>query len=177
MKRTTARRPAAKPRASHQTARPAAARQTSAKQVAGKQTTPAAAKRVSKSRAPAKHRPRADRGAPIDGFFARQPAALRPILVGLRELVEETAPDAEAAIKWGIPFFSINGATMCGLGGHKAHVNLILPGPPGTYPDPAGLLSGDGKTGRHLRLTATDEIPRAAVRGWLRTAAARARKG
>jgi hypothetical protein len=32
-----------------------------------------------------------------------------------------------------------------------------------------------GKTGRHLKLTSLDELPRAAVRGWLRTAAELAR--
>jgi hypothetical protein len=56
-------------------------------------------------------------------------------------------------------------------------VNLVLPGPPGTYADPGGLLEGDGKTGRHLQLRSVDELPRDAVRAWLRTAAQRARTG
>lgn len=58
----------------------------------------------------------------------------------------------------------------------KAHVNLILPGPPDTYADPDGLLEGDGKTGRHLEVRSVDQLPQAPVRGWLRTAAAQARK-
>jgi hypothetical protein len=65
---------------------------------------------------------------------------------------------------------------MCALAGFKAHVNLILSGPPGTFADPDGILEGDGKTGRHLKLRSLDELPRAAVRGWLRTAADLARK-
>jgi hypothetical protein len=120
--------------------------------------------------------PRADLGAPIDGFFAKQPAALRPILDQLRAMVEEAAPDATSALKWGMPFFTLGGETMCALAGFKAHVNLILPGPTGTYADPRGLLEGEGKTGRHLKIRALDELPRDAARGWLRTAAARARR-
>ena len=118
---------------------------------------------------------RADLGAPIDGFFARQPPSLRAILVELRALVEAAAPEATASIKWGMPFFAIGRETLCALGAHTAHVNLILPGPPGTYADPGGLLEGEGRTGKHLKVLALDALPRDAVRGWLRAAAERAR--
>jgi hypothetical protein len=120
--------------------------------------------------------PRPDLGAPIDGFFAKQPAPLRPILEELRTLIEEAAPDASSSLKWGMPFFTVGGTMMCALGGHKSHVNLILSGPTGTYADPDGRLSGEGKTGRHLKLTRLDELPRDAVRRWLRTAAELARR-
>lgn len=119
---------------------------------------------------------RADYGAPIDGFFAKQPPHLREILEALRKLVEEAAPDATSSIKWGMPFYSIDGAMMCALGAHKSHVNLILAGPPGTFADPGGLLEGEGKTGKHLKLTKVGELPRDRVRGWLRTAAKLARE-
>jgi hypothetical protein len=122
-----------------------------------------------------KHGPRADFGKPIDVFFKKQPAHLRPILEELRRMVEAAAPDAQSSIKWGMPFYVIGDAMMCALGGHKSHVNLILSGPPGTFADPDGLLAGDGKTGRHLKITKLAELPRKAVKGWLETAANRAR--
>lgn len=121
--------------------------------------------------------PRADFGAPVGGFFAKQPAAIASILTELRGLVEKAAPDATAALKWGMPFYTIDGNTLCGLGAHRSHVNLVLPGPPGTYADPDGLLEGEGKTGRRLKLQPGDALPRAAIARWLATAAARARKG
>jgi hypothetical protein len=124
----------------------------------------------------AKGAPRADLGAPIDGFFSKQPAHLRPVLDELRKLVHEAAPDATSAMKWGLAFFSMGKHPMCALAGFKAHVNLILAGPPGTFADPDGILEGEGKTGRHLKLRALEDLPRAAVRGWLHTAAERARK-
>jgi hypothetical protein len=119
---------------------------------------------------------RADLGAPVDGFFARQPAALREILEALRAEIARAAPGAVAAIKWGMPMYTLDGVMMCALGAHKAHVNLILAGPPGTFADPDGLLQGDGKTGKHLPLRALADLPRAAVRAWLETAAKTAEK-
>lgn len=119
---------------------------------------------------------RADFGAPIEGFFARQPAHLRAILETLRPLVEEAAPEATASLKWGMPVYAIGRTMMCALAGFKSHVNLILAGPPGAFDDPDGLLEGEGKTGRHLKLRSIDEVPREAVRGWLRTAAQIARE-
>jgi len=86
-------------------------------------------------------------------------------------MIEEAAPGASSAIKWGMPFYTVGDRMMCALAGFKAHVNLILAGPPGTFADPEGRLEGDGKTGRHLKLRSLDELPRDRVRGWLRTAA------
>jgi hypothetical protein len=127
-----------------------------------------------KSAAP-KFAARADFGAPIEGFIAKQPAHLRSILEELRKLVQEVAPEAQSSLKWGMPVYTLNGAMMCALAGHKSHVNFVLSGPPGTFPDPESLLAGEGKTGRHLKLTSIDQLPRDAVRGWLRSAAEVAR--
>jgi len=115
-------------------------------------------------------RRRDDYGAPIDGFFAKQPPHLRPILEALRELVEEAAPDAKASLKWGMPFYTLGDSMMCALGGHKSHVNLILAGPPAAFHDPGGLLEGEGKTGRRLTLRRLEDLPRQAVRAWVRSA-------
>src|SRR5690349_15313582 len=49
------------------------------------------------STAPVKWATRADLGQPIDGFFLKQPPALRAILEELRQLVEETVPDAASS--------------------------------------------------------------------------------
>jgi hypothetical protein len=149
-----------------------------------KKKAPAAKKEAAVKKAPVKkpapkqtktYAKRTDLGAPVAGFFARQPPVLRPILDQLRALVGEAAPDATSEIKWGMPFYLIGKEIVCALAGFKAHVNLILPGPPGTFADPDGHLEGDGKTGKHLKLRALDDLPRAAVRDWLRVAADRAR--
>jgi hypothetical protein len=114
---------------------------------------------------------RADFGAPIDGYFAKQAPPLRPILETLRKLVEESAPEATASLKWGMPVYTIGREMICAFAGFKSHVNLILAGPPGGFRDPDGLLEGEGKTGRHLKLRTLEDLPRDVVAGWLRTAA------
>jgi hypothetical protein len=134
-----------------------------------------AKKAAAEKPAPKAYAARADLGAPVDGFFAKQAPPLRAVMEALRSIVEDAAPDATSALKWGMPVYTIGGVMTCALGAHKAHVNLILAGPPGTFDDPEGRLTGSGKTGRHLKLTSLDELPRAAVRRWVRQAAAVAR--
>ncbi|MET0592251.1 MAG: DUF1801 domain-containing protein, partial [Polyangiaceae bacterium] len=162
-KRATTKRAATQRRSSKRTAMPAAvkgaARSNGAKRAA---TSPMAARR-------------ADFGAPIDGFFAKQPPQLRSILEALRTLVEKNIPDATAALKWGMPMYTIGRTMVCGLGGHKAHVNLILAGPKGSFVDPQKRLTGEGKTGQHLKLRTLADLPRESVTKWLRAAADLAR--
>jgi hypothetical protein len=139
---------------------------------------PAAKKPAAKKTAGAARRPvarRADFGAATDAFYAKQAPPLREILLALRKLVEEAAPDATASLKWGQPFYAIGKGMMCALAGFKSHVNLILAGPPGAFADPEGRLEGDGKTGRHLKLRALSDLPAKSVRAWLRSAAELAR--
>jgi hypothetical protein len=140
--------------------------------------TKAVTKAKPAARTAAKARPaarRADFGAPIEAYFKRQAGPLAEVLRELRRLIEQSAPDARGSIKWGMPFFAIGDAMMCGLAGHKGHVNLVLSGPGAIFHDPRGLLLGDGKTGRHLKLTRVADLPHADVQRWLTAAAARAR--
>jgi hypothetical protein len=122
-----------------------------------------------------KYTARADLGKSIDPFFAKQPPVLRAILDELRALLRDAVPAAAGSIKWGMPFFTLDGEMMCAFGAHKSHVNLILAGPPSSFADPKGLLEGEGKTGRHLEIASADQIPRAQVKAWMKTAAKNAR--
>lgn len=130
-----------------------------------KRAKPSAAKRSPRMA------PRADFGKPIDSFFAKQPEPHRSILAALRKLVDAAAPDATSAIKWGMPQYAIDGKMFCALNSHKAHVTLVLWGPPNAYKDPQGLLSGEGKVGRHLKVRTLTELPRDQVKAWLATCA------
>ena len=120
---------------------------------------------------------RSDYGAPAGSFFTRQPAPMRAILEDLRGIIESEAPEATASLKWGMPVYAIGDNNFCSLGAHKAHVNLIFWGSPEIYDDPHGHLAGDGKMGRHLKVTTLEDLPRNEIRGWVRAAAERARAG
>lgn len=149
--------------------------------VASATTEKTSSKRVKSSSATAKKTSakvaprRADFGAPIDEFFEKRTGELRLIVDALREIIREVAPNADASIKWGMPFYTLNGETLCAIAAFKAHVNLILPGGPGTFSDPDGLLEGEGKTGQHLKVRSRKDLPDKSVRAWLKVAAKNAR--
>jgi hypothetical protein len=66
--------------------------------------------------------------------------------------------------------------TICAIALHKAHVNLMFSR--GTeMTDPDGLLEGTGKKARHVKLTAAEDVGRAAVIDLLNEAAALTRAG
>ena len=128
-------------------------------------------------RIPASHPgSRSDLGAPIEGFIREQPAPLGTILEELRRLVEQAAPPGiQSSLKWGMPCFTLDDRLMCMLGGHRAHVNLVLVGPERTFADSGGRLVGSGMGGRHLKLRALDEMPRKAALSRVHAAAKYAR--
>ena len=124
--------------------------------------------------APKKHAmQRADYGKPVAEFFAKLTSPMREIALAFRDLATAAAPGAGSQLKWGMPFYAIGEDMVCAIGVHAGHVNLILPGPPGTYRDPKGLLAGEGKTGKHYKVTALADLDRAQVASWLATAVAR----
>lgn len=142
---------------------------------AAKSPTKTPTKKPATAAGPKRPGPRADFGQPIDGFFAKTKGDLGAIAGALRAMIEAAAPDAEASLKWGMPFYSIGKTPMCAIGVHAKHVNLILSGAAAAYPDPDELLAGEGKTGRHLKLTSLADLPRKTVASWLATAAKLAR--
>ena len=71
-------------------------------------------------------------GAPktIDEYIAGFPAEVREILTQVRTTIRRAAPDAQEAIKYGIPTFVLNG-NLVHFAGFKNHV--------GFYPTPSGI--------------------------------------
>jgi hypothetical protein len=114
---------------------------------------------------------RADFGKPVDGFIKKRPPEQQKILTELKKLITSAAPDCEAQLKWGMPHYTIGGKYYAATSAHKAHVNLIMFGSPKSFDDPDGLLEGDGKMGRHLKIETAKDLPTAKVKKWLAAAA------
>src|SRR6187431_1673983 len=74
--------------------------------------------------APAMAAKRGDLGAPVDRYFAEQPPEKRVLLEKLRALVAKAVPDADASIKWGVPFYQRNGKNVCSIAAFKEHVGI-----------------------------------------------------
>ena len=95
---------------------------------------------------------------PVEEFIQNASASVRPLLEDLRELVREEIPEAKEEIKWGRPVYSLN-HIVCYLAAAGDHANL------GFYrgielDDPKGLLEGEGKKLRHIKVYRTEEIRR-----------------
>jgi uncharacterized protein YdeI (YjbR/CyaY-like superfamily) len=60
----------------------------------------------------------------IDDYVAKKAPFARPILEKIRERVHAAVPEAEEAIKWGAPAFTLNGKILIVMAAFKAHAAL-----------------------------------------------------
>lgn len=94
----------------------------------------------------------------VDAFINRASPTVRPVLKDLRKLVRRELPEAKEEIKWGRPVYSMK-HIVCYLAADGDHANL------GFYRgielrDPRGLLEGEGKKLRHIKVYDRTEIRR-----------------
>jgi uncharacterized protein YdeI (YjbR/CyaY-like superfamily) len=96
----------------------------------------------------------------VDRFIREAAPFARPILKRIRSLVHRGCPQAEETIKWGMPFFMVDGKILCAVGAFKAHCNF-------GFWKGRSILAADGsraKVGmgqRYGRITAVGELPSA----------------
>lgn len=60
----------------------------------------------------------------IDEYLAFQPEKVRETLENLRQIIRETAPDAEELISYGIPAYKFHGMLVF-FAGYKKHCSLF----------------------------------------------------
>ena len=95
----------------------------------------------------------------IEGYVRRLDSRDREIVRGLAALIQKAAPHASVSIKWGIPWWQLDGL-LCTVYRTGDHVNFGFSR--GTeLADPDGLLEGDGKLMRHIKLRDVKEIRKA----------------
>lgn len=64
----------------------------------------------------------------IDEKIAKAADFARPILEHFRAVVHRAVPEAEEAIKWGMPHFTYKGKNIAGMAAFKAHCAVIIHG-------------------------------------------------
>jgi len=67
----------------------------------------------------------------IDEYIAGFPKDVQVILQKIRNTIKRVVPDAEEAIKYGIPTFMLNKGNLVHFGGFQKHI--------GFYPTPSGI--------------------------------------
>lgn len=64
----------------------------------------------------------------VDAYIAKSADFARPMLARLREQAHAICPEAEEAIKWGMPALVWRGKNLCGFAAFKAHVAFFVQG-------------------------------------------------
>jgi len=107
----------------------------------------------------------------VDTYVAKAAPFAQPILRRLRQLVHQACPEAEEAIKWGMPTFMHHGI-LCGMAGFKAHCAFWFRRQAiARIVDPAGAKAGKAM-GNLGRITSLADLPGdRALLGYIRQAA------
>ena len=112
---------------------------------------------------------------PIVAFLDSYAPAVAEIAKDLRALVQQIAPDATETLHPGWKVVSYGHADkFCAIAPHKNTVNLQFH-QGASLDDPARLLTGTGKSMRHVKLGKPADARGRALRALVRVAAERAR--
>lgn len=84
----------------------------------------------------------------FDDYIARAQPFAQPILTHLRELAGRAEPEASEELRWGAPFWILEGRQLCGMASFKQHCAFIIEGEGG------GEAMGDLG-----RITSLDDLP------------------
>lgn len=64
----------------------------------------------------------------VDEYIEKAADFARPILTHLREIAHRALPEAEEAIKWGMPHYLVKGKNVAGMAAFKAHCTFVIHG-------------------------------------------------
>lgn len=100
----------------------------------------------------------------VEAFLQHTPANLQEIVLELRNIIVEVAPDAVEVIRWGgLSYFhegrgGIVSAGIAQIGIHEDHVRLAFIH--GAFiPDPRHMLEGKQKAKRFIRIESYESAP------------------
>ena len=111
---------------------------------------------------------RKDLGASIDGYLAKVGPSMRPICHALVKTIKAAIPAATSELKWGMPFFCIDGHMICGFDARKDYVRLTLV-PGAKLDDPNGVLYGSGHS-RSVKISSRADLSPRLTR-WIKATA------
>ncbi len=107
-------------------------------------------------------------GKAVDAYIAQLEIWQAEIVSEVRKFVLAAVPEAEEAIKWAQPVYSVNGP-FAYIKAFKSSVNF------GFWrgvdiDDPGGLLQGSGEKMRHVKLTNLDDVDQGAFTDFVKQA-------
>jgi hypothetical protein len=110
------------------------------------------------------------RSRDVDRHIARLDPSQRAVASALRAFILREAPELHEAVKWGVPAY-VGQHLVCSIASHTDHTNLeFYRG--ASLRAAKGLLEGTGKSLRHVKFYAPEDVPRAGLKPLLRRAVA-----
>lgn len=91
------------------------------------------------------------RDARIDAYIERAQPFAQPILHQVRAAVHSAVPEAAETVKWGMPFFTVNGRDVAMMAAFKAHAGV------GIFDGSA--MGGGEAMGNVGKLASIDDLP------------------
>ena len=91
----------------------------------------------------------------VDSYVSKVDPKLRSQFQKLRSIVKEALPGVSESVKWGVPYYSLDGVGVASIADYSGHVNLYLMQGAGLSSD---LLEGTGKGMRHITVKTLAEI-------------------
>lgn len=135
-------------------------------------TKKAAPRKPSKPTPVGDGRTRADFGAPVSEYFAKQTPEKRALLERLDALIRKVVPGGTASIKWGVPVYGKSGKAFCAIAAFKNHVGMNFFADPAALADPDKRLEGAGLASRMLKLRTASDLDTASITRWIKAAIA-----
>ena len=110
----------------------------------------------------------------VDDYVSKVDPKLRSQFQTLRSIIKKALPGAFEAVKWGVPFYSLDGVGVAALADYSEHLNLALMHGAELSSD---LLKGTGKGMRHITVSTMSDIDEKEITRVLREAGALAAEG
>ena len=109
--------------------------------------------------------------ATVDAYIDALPQPLGAIAQAARLTIDEALPEAQSAIKWAHPTWSIDRQPICYLKAASQHITFgFWRG--ASIDDPSGRLKTSGNVMAHAKLRAVDDIDKTRFTDWLQQALA-----
>jgi len=113
-------------------------------------------------------------GAELAEYLREVPGELADLVLLLRDIVLEVAPEAAEAFRFHVPCYykpdspyGAIGGNICMIAAKDDHVTLgFIHG--ASLPDPAGLLEGNAKSARHVVIRSKKDAQRPEIRALIR---------
>ena len=91
----------------------------------------------------------------VDSYISRVDPKLRSQFQKLRLIIKKALPGVSESVKWGVPYYSLDGVGVASIADYSGHVNLYLM--QGAELS-SHLLEGTGKGMRHITVKTLAEV-------------------